>query len=380
MLNFDDQTYANILQRQLDRVTNSIDKREGSLIQTALGPESWAIEGIYLILAQLQENAFALTAVGEFLDYKAAERGITRLPAVAAQRQGEFNVEVPIGARFSTINGTNSVNFTVTGTRESSNEYYWYTMLCETPGAIGNDYTGSILPITPIAGLTYAQITTIIIAGSDEEDDDALRQRYLLSLEEQVFAGNIAAYQTEILKQPEVGAVQVYPSYPTAGYVRCSIIDSNYDTATPDLIEQIQMHICPPEIDQNNPSSNGYGFAPVGAIANIVTATEVPINITMDVNLTAGTIPSDVQSNVETVLSNYLLSVRRSWGNMTVTTLVQYNVFVYVSRIIVELLTIPTILNVTNVTLNGNTTDLQMTESGATQEIPVLGMVTLNAI
>ena len=37
MIDLNKKTYRNILQAQLDRVPNSLDKREGSMIQTALG-------------------------------------------------------------------------------------------------------------------------------------------------------------------------------------------------------------------------------------------------------------------------------------------------------------------------------------------------------
>ena len=37
MLDFTQDTYRVLLQKMLDRVPNDIDKREGSLIQTALG-------------------------------------------------------------------------------------------------------------------------------------------------------------------------------------------------------------------------------------------------------------------------------------------------------------------------------------------------------
>lgn len=379
MLDFSDQTYANILARQLERVTNSIDKREGSVIQTALGPESWSIEGIYLVLAQLQSNAFATTAVGEFLDYKAAERGVYRIAAIPAQREAEFNVAVPAGSRFSTIDGANSVTFVTGDAIASTDGLFHYNATCETAGNIGNEYTGALLPITPINGLTYAQLTSIIIAGADEEDDESLRARFLLSLEDQVFAGNIASYQTEILAQAEVGAVQVYPHYPGPGYVLCSILDANYNIATPALIEQIQNYICPFIEDPDNPTRLGIGFAPVGASVRIVTASELTINFVLEVQLTPGIELSQVEDEINIVIDNYLLSVRREWGQLVVTTEVTYPVYVYISQVIVGILGVPGVVNVTNITLNGSSVDLELAETGALQELPVKGTVTITS-
>lgn len=42
MIDFATKTYRNLLQAQLDRVPNSLDKREGSLIQTAIGAGAYA--------------------------------------------------------------------------------------------------------------------------------------------------------------------------------------------------------------------------------------------------------------------------------------------------------------------------------------------------
>lgn len=377
-LDFSNRTYENILNEQLDRVTNTIDKREGSIIQTALGPASWTIEGIYLHLAQLQQNAFALTAVGEALDYKAEERGIYRNPATAAHRRGEFNVQIPIGARMQTIDGSASVVFSAIRQLASTNQYFWYEMVCETVGTIGNEYTGSLLPITAVAGLTYAQLTEIITSGTDEEDDESLRQRYLLSLDEVSFAGNIAAYENTILAEPDTGAVQVHPHYPNPGHVVCSILDANYDRATQSLIDRIQLLICPPDVDQDNPSANGYGLAPIGAIVNITTGTNFNINVTANVSAQTGATPDAIQEAAETAINDYLLEVRRNWGHRTVTNTVEYNVMIYVSQIIVRLLGLDIITNVTDVTINGGTTDLALTETGALQQIPVLGTVTIN--
>lgn len=55
MIDFSNKTYANILASQLKRVPDTIDKREGSMIQTALGPESWHLEGLYLDLDSVQK-------------------------------------------------------------------------------------------------------------------------------------------------------------------------------------------------------------------------------------------------------------------------------------------------------------------------------------
>ena len=49
----------------LDKVPNSYDKREESIIQTAVGPASYAFEEFYLTLNQVQRVSFVQTAVSQ---------------------------------------------------------------------------------------------------------------------------------------------------------------------------------------------------------------------------------------------------------------------------------------------------------------------------
>ena len=68
-------TYSEILSGMLAEVDDSLDKREGSLIQTALAPVAWYLEGLALALSQIQGGASVLTAQGSDLDYLVANRG-----------------------------------------------------------------------------------------------------------------------------------------------------------------------------------------------------------------------------------------------------------------------------------------------------------------
>lgn len=81
------------------------------------------LEGFYLSLDFVQKQAFVQTAAGDSLDLLAVLAGITRKQASAAVKVGIFDCEVPIGARFSTINGTESINFVVISTITEGSAY-----------------------------------------------------------------------------------------------------------------------------------------------------------------------------------------------------------------------------------------------------------------
>ena len=175
MVDLSGYTQKEIEKSMLEQVDPNLDTREGSMIQTAIGPVAWFLEGSYLTLGQIQDNSNPVTAVGEALDLIVVTRGISRNPARAAVRQGTFDTEIPEGSKFKTINGADSLIFTSGNLVSSDDVSYAYELTCDTPGTAGNSYTGAILPITAITGLTSASIGTIITAGTDEETDDALR-------------------------------------------------------------------------------------------------------------------------------------------------------------------------------------------------------------
>jgi len=373
MIDFSQYTKAYIEQEMLQQVDPNIDTREGSMVQTAVAPGAWWLEGMYLSLEQVQQNAYASTAVGAYLDMITSARGIIRKPATAAVREGTFDTAIPVGSRFKTINGSDSVVF-VSGDLISSSPTYKYKLTCETAGIIGNSYTGPILPITAINGLSSASIGTILTVGTDEETDAALRLRYEESFSTAGFGGNISAYRNAILAISGVGAVQVYPAYNGGGTVRCSIVDDNFEPAQQALIDAVQTVICPPV---NAPSSEGFGMAPIGAEVDIVTATSKAIDIACEITWDTGHGgATDVQA-VEDAIADYLHTAAQSWGSELIGYVVSYSVIIYLSSVIVAIAGVEGVVSVQNVTINGSAANLSLTESSSVQEIPTLGTVTI---
>ena len=369
MIDFTQDTYQNIRQTMLDQVPDTYDKRDTAPIPTALSPAAFVLAGFYLTLNQVQQQAFIQTATGQALDYLAVLGGLTRYPASAAVRLGVFNTAVPIGARFSTINGASSINFIVTAAESTANQYQ---LTAETPGSIGNDYTGPILPITNVPGLTSAQITDILIPGDDEETDDELRTRLITALTDKPFGGNIASYRSNILAIDGVGAVQVYPTWNGGGTVKCSVLGADYMPASEELVQSVQTAIDPPT------SGSGLGLAPIGAQVTIVAPTEQTVNVAATLTLAAGYDLEQVQPLVEASIEAYLLSVRQAWGNQLGSTTVEYAADVYLSRVTAAIVGTTGVVNATNVQINGGTEDLILTETGTTQQVPVIGTVTLS--
>ena len=60
---FENQTYESILQRMLDRVSDSLDKREGSVIWDTHSPTALEFQNLYLELENMLQEAYGDTAI-----------------------------------------------------------------------------------------------------------------------------------------------------------------------------------------------------------------------------------------------------------------------------------------------------------------------------
>lgn len=362
-------TYQGLRQAMLQQVPQTYDLRDTQPIPTAISPAAYVAEGLYIDLSTVQLQAFVNTATGQSLDYLAVLGGISRYPASAAVVLGQFNTAVPIGSRFSTINGTDSINFVVTAAAGSSNQYQ---LTAETPGSIGNAYTGPILPITAIPGLTSAQILSVLVPGDDTETDTELRARLITALTDRPFGGNIASYRENILAIDGVGAVQIYPTWNGGGTVKCSVLGADFTPASAELVENVQNAIDPP------PNQGlGLGLAPIGAQVTISAPETMEINVSATLIIQSGYEIGQLQTPIENAIAAYLLTVAQEWGTNTSSTSVQYAANVYVARVTAAIVGVTGVVNATNVQLNGGTDDLLLTETGTLQQVPALGTVSL---
>lgn len=368
MIDLSAKTYKALLTSMLARVPDAYDKRDTSPIPTALGPAAWGLEGVYLVLNTIQGQAYIQTATGEDLDLLSVVAGTQRRQASAAVRLGVFNMAVPVGARFSTVSGADSINFTVTAPTDDPNQAQ---LTAETPGAIGNDYTGPILPITTIPGLTSAQITDILTPGEDVEDDDSYRARVVSALNERPYGGNIASYRAWLEDIAGVGPAQVWPTWAGGGTVKLSVLGADLLPASTTLLTTIKNTIDPAP-------GQGLGLATIGATVTVVAPRSVTVNVDATLALDPGYTLDQVRSPVTEAVDRYITSCQQGWGNQIGTTKVEYNADVFHARVVAAILSVSGILNATGVTLNGSGGDITLTQSGQLQQVPVLGAVTLN--
>lgn len=355
---FEDQTSEVIEKRMLSNVSDSLDKREGSIIYDATAPASIEIAEAYIMADAILTETFATTASRDYLILRAAEYNISPTEATYAIVKAQFNEAIDVGTRFNSGN----INFKVTGQLDA--DTHTYRMQCETAGTSGNFCAGSITPISTISGLTSATITNIITPGEDEEDTETFRTRYFNTLKSQAYGGNGADYQEKVNAINGVGGVKVYRCWNGGGTVKCIILNSDYSIPTKEFIADLQE-----KIDPTTSSGHGYGIAPIGHTVTVESAAAKTISVTASVSISEGSTLSSVQALIETAIKNYLLSLRQNWCGQSE----KEYCTVRTSLLIVKILDVTGVVDVTDITVNGDANKCNL----ETNEVPEIGTVTL---
>lgn len=350
---YEDQTYEKILERSLERVATDVDKREGSLVMNAIAPVSAEHANIYILLDGIIQNGYADTAIREYLVLRCKERGIIPYGATQAVLKGKFNMEIPLGSRFN----LNELNYKAVAFIENVDSFFYYQMECETEGTQGNKFFGSLNSIEYIDKDLEGELVELLIPAEDEEDTEALRERYLNSFNSNPFGGNKQDYKEKTNALDGVGGTVVIPVWNGGGTVKLIIIDSNYNKASDTLVKRVQEEIDP------DPQGTGLGIAPIGHTVTVTTVRELSVRVEARLTLNEGYTWSQIKPRAEEALEAYFLEMRKAWENG--------NLVVRISQIENRLLNLEGVLDVADTTLNGVSGNLSV----ETDQLPILGGV-----
>ena len=349
---YEDKTYEALLRDKLSRIASTLDKREGSIIYDALAPNSLEAAMIYVALDTILSETFAETASRDYLIMRCAERGIAPFAATSAVSAGEFNIDVPIGSRFSCDN----YNWTVT---EKISDGHFY-LTCETSGADPNGYIGQLIPIDYIDGLMNAVLTAIVIYGEDEEDTESLRLRYLNSFHGQSYGFNRSQYIEVTESLPGVGGCKPYRAYSGPGTVKLVITDSNYGVPSEELISFIQT-----TIDPTQNKGDGIGLAPIDHEVTVAPVTGIEVNISTSLTFETSWNLEECMPYIEKTLEAYYKELNAAWSK-------EEGLLVRISQIESRLLSVDGIVDIGGTMLNGKTSNLVL----SADEIAVRGSFT----
>lgn len=351
---FETQTYEALLKSALARVSSALDKREGSMVMNGVAPSMAELAQLYIGLDFVFQATYLATAPREYLILRAADRNMAPYPASAAVLRAEFNIEVAEGTRFS----CDDLNFVVTGRMADADTETGlsHQVTCETAGAVANSYTGTLIPIEYVDGLTHAEIVELLIPGDDEEDTELFRQRVLDSFQSQAFGGNQADYTEKVLAMSGVSAVKVHPVWngdtapasliPSAavtswynsavgslsdevaawltavytaavnrkltvgGTVKLVIMASNNTAPSSVLLDEVQT-----AVDPTQNAGEGFGLAPIGHVVTVTGVVPETVNISFTLTYNSGWNWAAVKSYVEAVIDDYFTELAQGWAS-----------------------------------------------------------------
>lgn len=352
---YEDVSYEGILNRMLNRVPDSLDKREGGVIYTALAPAAAEMKIMYIELDQVLKETFAVTASREYLIKRAAERGITPNPATAAVVKAVAvpdTVEIEIGERFN----LGYLNYVVTEKTGAG----VYQMECETAGIIGGSKLGAMIPIGNISGLETITLSEVLVPGRDDESAASILERYRASFDEQAFGGNRQDYLDKTHAIAGVGGVKVTRAWNGPGTVKLTVLDAGYNKASDLLVSTVQEIIDPTQ------DGEGTGLAPIDHIVTVDTAEEVSVAIQTTLAFSGGYTYASVENQIADAIQGYLLELRKEWESETA-------LVVRISQIDARILGIQGIVDVDATMINGAAENLELTEF----QIPIFGGVSI---
>jgi uncharacterized phage protein gp47/JayE len=345
--NLETYTFDYLMARALTRVSDTLDKRQGSIIYDALAPAVQELALAYVEIKNTRTDMSSADCTGDALTELAHQVGVNRYLATKAKRKGTFNVAVSVGDRF----GIEGIVYAVL----SNISNYDYILECETAGEIGNQYIGSLTPISYVSGLETATLSDVLYYGTDEEKDDPLRTRYQQKIANPPQDGNISQYKTWASDYGKIGASKILPLWNGGNSVKIVITNTVYEPAADTLIAEFQEYMDP------GSAGLGEGQAPIGSKVTVVTGTTKSLDIVGQVVLAEGyTTPEGAQ----TAVTEYLRSITFDKSAVS-----------YI-RVANSLLNCASIEDVVSLTINGASTDVSL---GST-EIPMISNFSLTEV
>lgn len=180
-------------------------------------------------LEWLKRQAFLQTAEGQYLDYHAQLRGLSRKPAVKAVGLVRFSVDVPATEKIDipaytvvSTSGENPISFETTqyAALEVGKNFVMVPAMAIVGGVSGNIAPNqiSIISTMTVDGLRVANVGSFN-SGTDEEDDEALRKRVINSLKFIINGTNKEFYSSLAKTVNGVESVNVIPKENGTGTV-----------------------------------------------------------------------------------------------------------------------------------------------------------------
>ncbi|MGI6030921.1 MAG: baseplate J/gp47 family protein [Eubacteriales bacterium] len=356
---FEEMTFDKLMEGMLSHVSDTLDKREGSVVYDMLSPMAAELAGHYSQLGAALELLFWETSSGIWLDRLGEQFGIPRRQATNAVYRGVFTdqedlpAQVETGSRFRWEEYTFAV--------EDSLGEGKYTLVCEQPGSGANAATGTILPVLNLPSLQSAVLEQLLEEGTDQESDEQYRARAMELLARPAFAGNISAYQEETLSIGGVGCVKVFPVFDGGGTVGLVIGNAQGRAVDEMVLQKVQEHYA---------LEGEQSVTPIGHQVTVKSCVDRTVPVELAVDLVPEADWSSVQSQVQNRVAQWMSQIDFEEER------------VFVARLMAAVLEVDGVADVpmAQVKLDGKNANLVLQKDMETFETPVCGTVTVRQV
>lgn len=351
---YENETFDTIMERMLARISDDIDKRQGSVVYDMLAPAAIELEQAYMEMDNVLNLGFADTTYGEYLDRRAAEQGLTRKAAVAATTNVTVTAQdgtvIPVGTQFAT-NDTEPVYFETVADATVVGGSVSIAVQAVEAGATGNVAAGTItVPVGDLASVITVTNPEAATGGVDEETDAELLARYLEKVRNQITSGNKYQYESWAKSISGISDAKCYPLWNGPGTVKVVVIDEEKRSPSQTVLDTVADYI--------------ESQRPVGAQVTVAGVTEVSIDIAAQLTLQDGVNIDDVKVEITNNLTAYFESIAFN-----------DNVVRY-SKIANAIFDATGVVDYANLMVNNGTANIVL----GTDEVPVAGAVLVTKI
>lgn len=245
-------------------------------------------------------------AYGEYLDNKAAEKGVVRKTAKAATVNVKFSLEaarssstlIPKGTR---VSNDLDIYFETQNSEEiaAGNTDIVISCVCTEAGTLGNNIQiGEITTLVdPVAYISEVVNTTVSTGGTDEEDDDSLRERVFLAPSSYTTTGSADAYIYHCKLFSNDIADVIATSDVGSAVVNIIVLLKNGVIPEEELITQLQEYL----------NSNSIKTLTDKVVVAAPSVKKYDINLTYYINKSDRSKALLIQKNVEKAINEYIL-------------------------------------------------------------------------
>ena len=297
-----DEELTDIQQDLLSEMPSTYSKLKGTWLWEMF--KAFAIK-IFELLGLLTETAEKLNIEnlkGDELDAYVSQW--TDLKRKKAQKADGYIEVTGNGVIYSgTLVSNGSIQYEVLEDTEVNGKAEGFISATEV-GEVGNTDKNTITTLVT-SNANIKSITNLekIEGGSDEETDEALRERYYLRLSMPATSGNKAHYILWARECFGVGGAKATRDTEVNNKVNLYICGDEGDVADISTVELVQNYIDP------NKNGDGSGVAPIGAICEVFSAGIKKLTVSGKVELDNTVDEATTLLNIKTNLTKYLSQI-----------------------------------------------------------------------